>query len=107
MFGKIKLVFSVICWIVQGIINDIRYKPKYAIFEASFLENKDLDTLHDPENGHQVEVVEHPNTVDVIFYRTSTDKMQISPPVSSWGYTFIKHQLKTETLDKLRTFIRR
>lgn len=107
MLGKIKLVFSVMGAIVMSIINDIRYKPKYAIVEASFLENKDLDTLHDPENGHLVEVVEHPNTVDVIFYRTSTDKMQISPPVSSWGYTFIKHQLKTETLDKLRTFIRR
>lgn len=106
MWNYIKLTVNVICWVVQGIINDIRYKPKYAIFEASFLENKDLATLHNPENGHWVEVVEHPNTVDVIFYRTSTDKVQISPPVSSWGYTFIKHQLKPETLNNLRLFIR-
>ena len=50
MLGKIKLVFSVIGAIVMSIINDIRYRPKYVIFEASFIENENLDLLHDPED---------------------------------------------------------
>lgn len=107
MWGKIKLVFSVIGAIVVDIINDIRYRPKYVIFEASFIENENLDLLHDPEDGYWVEVEEHQKTIDVVFYRSSTDRMRISPSMIKHGYTFIKSQLKPETLDKLRTLIRR
>lgn len=107
MLGKIKLVFSVIGAIVVDIINDIRYRPKYVIFEASFIENENLDLLHDLEDGYWVEVEEHQKTIDVVFYRSSTDRMRISPSMTQYGYTFIKSQLKPETLDKLRTLIRR
>lgn len=106
MLSKIKPIFSAIGAIVIAIMNDIRYSPKYALFPASFIENKNLDMAHDPENGYWVEVEEHQKTIDVVFYHTSTDKMQISPSAVRYEYTFIKSQLKPETLDKLRTFIR-
>ena len=82
MWDKIKLVFSVIGAIVMSIINDIRYSPKYVIFEASFIENENLDLLHDPEDGYWVEVEEHQKTIDVVFYRSSTDRMRISPSMT-------------------------
>ena len=75
MWGKIKLVFSVIGAIVMSIINDILYSHKYVIFEASFIENENLDLLHDPEDGYWVEVEEHQKTIDVVFYRSSTVAM--------------------------------